>query len=53
MKITVTLNLDITPGSYTEDQIKADVEENLRSQAMMLGFGYGALPYTVNSVSSS
>jgi hypothetical protein len=52
VKFVVTIELDVTPGSYDEAQVKADALENLKGNAEQLGFGFGKEPYTVNSVTA-
>lgn len=49
MDLTLTVALDITPGTYTEDQITADVQANIEGLTLQLGFTYGPEIYTVNS----
>jgi hypothetical protein len=50
IKLTVTLVLDIVPGTYDEEQIRADVITNLEGDASQLGSGYGPERYQVNNV---
>jgi hypothetical protein len=52
IKVTVTLTLDVTPGTYDAEQIKADVISNLEADVFDLGFGYGPEPYQVTNVTA-
>ena len=49
MKATIQIELDITPGTYTPDEIVADLQSRIYDTALQLGFGYGPLPYKVVS----
>ncbi len=54
MEITIALKLQVTPGTMTTaEEITADATETLKGNAMMLGGGFGPLPYTVEEVTAS
>lgn len=51
MDINITLKIDVTPGTMTDEaDIKADILSNLDGAALESGFAYGPVEYTVNSV---